>query len=211
MALLDDFKTSVGITGATPTDQYIIDYYLTPAIDKASELSSNIKQTEITLTQGTNSYDLTSSSIANPVVSSAGVQEIIISDYEMLPYDYKRDFYFSTPTTLYFVDADEISGKFTLRYNEFYSKPTTAPTETNMPSRLFAPVLKWASTYYKLIQLTSSSEFGGIKSIRESNLEKDFGSSNDVINGLQLDLAEAEEEIARGAGGAFNFYSESIV
>lgn len=214
MSLLSDFKT---MSGATEGDQFIIDYYLAPAINRASSLSNNKKRVEITLTSGTNSYNLTSSAVASPVVSSAGIQELSFDDAWNCGYRYKDEFYLSNPTTLYFVDASNISGTIAFNYYAYYTIPTLTPTETDAPTKLFPAIIKLAKAYYMLDGITSNagSGTGGemVTSYREENLSKNYasGDSVNIREGLQMTIKEAENEIKKMSGFAYREASYSYM
>jgi len=210
MSLLDDFKTA---TGATESDQYLIDYFLKPSIDKASELSSNKYEVTITLTSGTSSYDLTDSSVCSPVVPAAGVQTVIVQESDLQSYILGTDYYVQGLTTLYFPSSDIVpGGSYDLVYNRFYSKPTTDPTETDMPTYLFPSVIRHSRALYRLDQLgAGASASGGVRAgavkLREANLEVDYGTnSQSRISLLQGELLDAEKEML-SLGGASNFFS----
>ena len=215
--LLDDFKTSIGVSG-TVSDDYYIGYFLKPAIDRAAVLATNIKQTVITLANGTQSYDLTSSSIASPVVGAAGIQELVYDESIYWPYDYKLDFYIDDLTTLYFPDSTmPITGEFTTKYNAFWAKPVggDTPVETDMYTRLFPAVLKWANSEYMLKQITTGDKDGGVESKREENMQVSYGAIGGRNGRGETIVAlknEAEREMSElGANSKFTFYSTSAI
>ena len=210
MSLLDDFKTVIGVTG-TSNDQYYIDYYLKTAIDRASVLSTNYKQTVVTMVSGTQSYDLTTE--ASPSVGSAGIQDLVLDGSYDLPLEYKRQWYIQGLTTLYIVDADDTySGTMEFKYNEFYSKPTIDPTETNMPARLFPAVLKYAQGLYELDSLVSGGVSGGIKRKKEADLEIDYGSVDSRQQMIVDSMKLAEQMmIQNGASSILNFASMQVI
>lgn len=195
MGLLDDFKTK---TGATETDQYLIDYYLKPALDKASSVTNNKRKTVVTLTQGVNSYDLTNASIASPVVTG-GIQQISIDDDYQTGYVYKDHYYFSDPTTMYFVNADIASGDFEFNYFAYYTIPdiSGAYVETDLPFRLFPALLRYANGLYAKDKINdySNIESGGIQSKSEYNLSVSYGSQDIRIKALDSQMNDAVNEM----------------
>lgn len=212
MTLLDDFKTTIGVTG-TDNDQYYIDYYLTPAIDRATVLATNIKKTTVQLTQDTQTYDLTDSNIASPVVDAAGVQDLLVDGSYISSLQYKRDFYFPTPTSLFVVDTSiSFTGPMTFKYNEFYSKPTTTPTETNAPTVLWPAIIKYAQGLYQLDQLTDGSSAAGVERKREENLEVSYGSLDNRRQVIDDSMKLAEQMmIQNGARSRLVFNSIQVI
>jgi hypothetical protein len=198
MTLLADFRTISGIA-STVTDQFIIDYYLRPAIDRASEICLNYKLTEITLTNGTQSYNLTTS-VANPVVSASGIESVVIDGDVYTYLQYGRDFIIQGLTTLYIVDSTKVfGGTMQLKYNAYYTKPTTAPTETDLPTNLWPAVIQYANAVFQLQNLTNASEAnGGIERKKEDNLETTYGTIDarkTILEGVKKDAENSMQRI----------------
>ena len=210
MSLLDDFKTAIGVTG-TSNDQYYVTYYLRPAIQKASSFLVNVKETTVTLTPGTQTYDLTSALIASPVVSSAGIYELIYDSNFISYYQYKKDFYIRDRTTLYFVDSDFIlSGTYKFKYRAYYTTPTISPyVETDLPDELFPAIVSWSSAKYGIEQL-GGNRTTGVMSKSEGNQSVSFGSIDSQVKALQTRQSMAEQEFmdygAQSGIGAFSLF-----
>jgi len=174
--LLDDFKTA---TGATEADQFIIDYYLQPALIKCAEFSNFKKKTIVTLVSGTQDYDLTSSSIATPVVAN-GVQAVSYDDNFPNELEYKDEWYMKDPTNLFLVDPDTTSsGAFEFNYYSFFSLPVLPSTDTDLPDILKPSVIRYAKAVYledgqaNLASGSGSGNTGGaVTEIREANSGK---------------------------------------
>jgi len=209
MGLLADFKTATGESGG---EQYYIDYYIRPALDRATVLATNIKKTVVTLTSGTQSYDLTSS-VADPVVGSSGVQDIIFDGENVTGLVYKRDWYIQGLTTLYFVDStDTYSGTFTFKYNGFFSKPTTGDDTTDCPAVLQPAVLKYATALYGLDKIGVGDYNKGVVRKREENLDVDYGDVTGRGEELRNQLELAENLMRQqGAVSALNFASIQVI
>lgn len=210
MTLLSDFKTLIGVTG-TGSDQFFVDYYINPALERAAVLATNYKETTVTLTAGTQDYDLTSSSIASPVVGSGGVQGIHFGG-QLLPYEYMDEFYFPTPTTMYFVEGDRVrTGPFTFRYNAYYTKPTVTPSyiETDAPTNLFPALLKYSQALYRFAELTGGPT-GGVERVREDNLERSYGSI-ETQKALIVDSMKVAEQMMMQFNGKNIFKSIQVI
>ena len=212
--ILADLKTDLGI-GDTSLDDYLLKYMINPAVRKATTLSMNIKLTTVTLVNGTQSYDLTSSAVASPVVSDAGVQELIWDRAYPWPYDYKVDFYIKNKTTLQFVDSSTpISGDLKLKYNEFFSDATSS-TETDAPEILHPAIKRWALAEYGLRQLSkglSGVDGGVVEEKSEEGIRIKYGATSGSKSILESDKRAAEiEMIDLGANAKFDFYSIQVI
>lgn len=211
MTLLADFKTTIGVSGST-NDQYYIDYYLRPAIDKASALSKNYKITTVTLSSGVLTYDMTDSSIASPVVADSGIQDLVIDGDYVSTLRYGTDYYIKDLTNLYIMDTQRTNvGSITFKYNAYYSKPTVTPTETDAPSTLFPAIIKYAEALYRLSQLRDKTT-GGISSKSEDGLSVSYGSITEQELMINKSIEEAEDEMRFNGGISKSmFYSVQIV
>lgn len=208
--ILDDLKTDLGITG-TSSDAYLLKYGINPGVVKATTLSTNVKLTTITLTTGTQSYDLTSSAIASPVVSAAGVQDLMWDVNYPWAYDYKVDFYIQDSTTLYFVDSTiPVGGELKLKYNEFFSNATDS-VDTDAPDILHPSIKKWALAEIGLKELSrgAAGESGGsVEEKSEEGMRIKFGAISSNKETLLAMKSDAENEmIDLGANSGFNFFS----
>jgi hypothetical protein len=207
MTLLSDFKTEIGVTG-TSQDQYFVDNFLRPALDKLTQLCVNIKTTKVTLVSGTQSYNLTS---ANPSVG-AGIYELVFDGTYSFPYYYKRDVVLQNPTTLYFVSANLVSsGTLDLKYKAYYSSPVVSPTyvETDAPSNKLVYVKQWAVAHYKEMQTLIGSEDGAIQSKSEDGLSVSYGGDQMNIHANQKKASEVG--MREGAQGDFKFFNIQVV
>lgn len=212
MTLIADFKTSIGETGSS-NDQFYLDYYIKEAIHRATVLSTNTKHTTITLTSGVQTYDLTSSLITSPVVSVAGIQDIVIDDAFVSSLAYKVDFYLSDVTTLYIPKlTDAFTGTIAFNYNEYWTIPTTAPVETNLPTKLWGAVMKYSEALYWLAQIRKGSTSSGIEKKREENLEVSYGSIDSRQKALMDSIKQAEQMmISAGASSRLFFNSIQVI
>lgn len=214
MGLLADFKTALGLTG-TSNDSFYISYYLTPAIDRAAALATNIKTVTVTLTPGTQTYTLTSSAVASPVVGSAGIQDLVFDGEYSTNLQYKRDYYIKDKTTLYFVNSgDTYSGTFSFKYNGLFTKPVSTETDTtDMPSILNPAVLKYATALYALAQIVKASGTGsGVESKSEDGLSVSYGSTTGRKQVYNDEIAEAEDMMRQcGASSSLRFFSSQII
>jgi hypothetical protein len=217
MSLLGDFKTA---SGATEADAYLVAYYLAPALNRASELTNNRKNTTVTLSAGTQSYDLTSSAIASPVVSY-GLQDLADWTAGLI---YKTDFYFSDPTTLYFVSNTVQSGTMEFDYYSYYKIPEntyTGADETDLPTNLWPAVIKLAKAYYAEDGMLSGGGTGSgvngqsnLVELQEANLRKKFagaGSQGSNFTSEVISKAEAQIKSMGGWSERNNMYSYQII
>ena len=213
MTLLSDFKTEIGET-TNDNNQYYIDNFFRPALDKLSQLSANIKKTKVTLTNGTQSYDLTTS-VADPVVGDAGIYEIVFDGEFHFPYNYKREVVLSDPTTLYFVDSDTpITGDLSIKYKSYYSTPTWSDptyTETDAPARKLVYVKQWAVAHYYQSLTARSNSSGAVEEKKEDNLMIRYGNLEERMNGIMAEKRAAEEGMRDGGLGDFDFYSIQMI
>lgn len=210
MGLLADFKTATGESG---NEQYYIDHYIKPALDRCAVLATNIKKTSVTLTSGTQSYTLTSSAVASPVVASAGVQDVVFDGDYVTGLIYKRDWYIQGLTTLYFVNLSDVySGTFTFKYNGYFSKPTTGYDTTDCPDPLQPAVLKYAIALYGMGKVTAGDTSKGIEQKREDNLSITFGTLEDRLEVFKAQLELAESMMRnQGAVSALSFASIQVI
>ena len=213
--LLIDLKAELGITG-TDSDAYLLKYMLVPAVNQATILSLNLKMTTVSLTAGTQEYDLTSSSIASPVVSAAGIQELIWEDGYDWAYNYKIDFQIKNKTTLYFVDSTVPStGELEFKYNEWFTDPTDS-ADGNVPTILKPAVLKWSTAEYGLKQLDKMTGVadgsGPVVSKSEESQTVTYGGITPQRRGLMESKREAENEmIDKGANSKFDWFSIQVI
>jgi hypothetical protein len=211
MSLLDDFKTQ---TGASEADQFLVNYYLKPALNKASEVTNNKKRVTVNLTSGVNSYDLTDGDVASPVITT-GIQEIAFDRGYFCSYIYKDEFYLSNPQTLYFVNPESLVSQIEFNYYSYYSIPTLTPTytETDLPNELWPAVLLYATALYGKDKVTSPANGGSVQQIQEYNLSKSFGTQTTRLDAYESRIKEAIKEMKTVGGWAQRalIYSIQIV
>ena len=208
MSLLDDFKIA---SGATEADSYLVNYYLKPALVEAAKVTNNIKSTTLTLSTA-KVYDLTSASIASPVVSN-GVQDLVYpSEY----LEFGKDFYFNTPTSLTFVDTPNISS-MEFDYYSYYKTPTgdyTGANDTDADEIMWPAIIRIAKGIYAKDGLVTGAGNGsGVNSrsnvteIAEANLRVKYGSSSTSSQTQQIDamINDAKNEL-RTINGRSLFY-----
>lgn len=213
MSLLDDFKKAIGETG-TSNDDYYISAFIRQALDRATELTVNHRVTEVTLTDGTYEYDLTSSSIASPVVPASGIESIIIDDDQMLEYNVNEDFYVKDLTKLYFPEPEDIGGTFKFKYNLYYSTPTVdgeTYTETDAPTRLLPHIKDYAKVLYQIEQVEVGNASGGIEEKQESNVRTKYGSVDTRTKVLYARLNAIERRIKQSGIGKRGFYQVQVI
>lgn len=221
MSLFSDFTTYAN-TG-TESEQFLIDYYLKPAIDLASKYCINTKQTTVNLQRNVTSYDLTDPNIASPAVNEAGIQDIDlewdnVEDY----FIYKVDYYIEDLTTLKFVSNEiDVVGEWQITYNAFFTKPVLAVgatpyVESDLYSRLYPAVVKYAGGLYNLSKLQNTSldinGDGNIIEKSESDMKIRYSQIDLKSKEIRLQMEEAENEmkIKGGASSKFRFSSVQI-
>lgn len=211
MTLLSDFKTLTGIN-STISDAFIINYYLRPAIDKASEVCMNFKETKITLTSGVQLYDLTDESIANPVIADSGVESPVIDGSTYTYLQYAKDYVLQNPTTLFIVDKDlAYNGEIYFKYNEYYSIPQDDPyVETNLPKTLWNAVLRYSHGVYAKESLLNFNNTNGVESKKEDNLSVSYGSINNRRQLIDYNMIHAVKDMKKINGKPLFDYIQVI-
>lgn len=206
MSFLDNFKTK---TGATESDQYLIDNYIQPALDYVASITNNRHNIEVDLINNQTTYDL-SGDVVN------GVQEIAIDNEYNVPFNYTEDYYFSDPVTLTFVKPPLTVGEISFNYFAYYSIPTLDPyVETDLPAKLWPAVLRYANAIYAKDKINdySNNNSGNVSSKSEFNLSVSYGSLTERLKVLDMQVKDAEKEIKKIGGWSSRalIYSFQIV
>jgi hypothetical protein len=202
MTLLSDFKNIIGITG-TSQDQFLIDYYLSPTIELVSKYSTNYKIITVKQQSGVQEYDLTDSAICTPVVSSGGVESVVHDGSIFYNLQYNKDYVIENnvlkivdPLNTYNIDTR-------YKINEAYTDPSidigppVVYTETNMPTKFFNAVVRYAKGIYNLSEIENGNS---IDRKREDNLDVSYSGASNRITAIEKSMKEARQEIIRLTG-----------
>jgi len=204
-SFLNRFKNLIQYSNGIDKDQYFIDEYISPSIEKATSKSVNYRYTVINIITSSKapnapiSYDLTQSSIASPVVPPQGIQNIIYDRYVFNPFVYKEDFYIQNKTVLYLLRNLYSATQLYLKYNQYYTVPiipinNDTYIETDLPTPLWKVTLRYAMTLY-FIDIVTAPNYAIEK--QEANLKTKYFSSTESTASLQGQILNLEKEMTQ--------------